>query len=260
MVLVNMMVFVALALAFGEVTEISQAVGTPVVFTMAVLAVIPLSYYIGKGIANISARSNYAVGAVLNATFGSIVEIIIYFQALAEASGNGKALVRSSLVGTMLGTMLLIPGLCMVVGGLKFQEQRFNLQSAGVSSSLLFVAVAGAFCPTLYQRVHSRNWYASSPDRGENEVVRGCVWSSTGVPAAVVRAKRSYCSSAGVAGIRFYLMFICAVRFLRLRRRRPVFFYRNGTNAAIDVINTDYIYETQTRSLVIMVAVVLPIT
>ena len=37
----------------------------------------------------------------------------------------------------------------MAFGGLQFEQQRFNLRSAGVSSSLLFVSVAGAYVPNL---------------------------------------------------------------------------------------------------------------
>lgn len=55
-----------------------------------------------------------------------------------------KVLVKASLTGTLLATMLFLPGLFMVLGGMKYDEQVFNLRSAGVSSSLLFVSVAGA--------------------------------------------------------------------------------------------------------------------
>ena len=61
-------------------------------------------------IANISAQSTFAVGAVLNATFGSIVELILYYVALREGL---RDLVLASLTGTLLGTMLFIPGSCL---------------------------------------------------------------------------------------------------------------------------------------------------
>lgn len=78
------------------------------------------------------------------------VENCRYYQALEKGL---KVLVKASLTGTLLATMLFLPGLFMVMGGLKFQEQRFNLRSAGVSSSLLFVSVAGAYSPSLFQMV-----------------------------------------------------------------------------------------------------------
>ena len=53
---------------------------------------------------SISAQSNFAVGAVLNATFGSIVEIILYISALVKGAELKSScydyLVKASLVGT----------------------------------------------------------------------------------------------------------------------------------------------------------------
>lgn len=36
-----------------------------------------------------------------------------------------------------------LQGLCMIIGGIKHQEQRFNSRSAGVGSALLFISVGG---------------------------------------------------------------------------------------------------------------------
>jgi len=148
--LVNLMAFVVLAIFLGYIDHLEGTAGKETVFVISLLSVIPLAYYIGMSIANISAQSNFAVGAVLNATFGSIVELILYYQALEKGL---KVLVKASLTGTLLATMLFLPGLFMVIGGLKYDEQRFNLRSAGVSSSLLFVSVAGAYSPSLFQLV-----------------------------------------------------------------------------------------------------------
>ena len=66
---------------------------------------------------SISAQSNYIVGAVLNATFGSIVEIILYISSLVKQApglfpSKGicySEIVKSALTGTLLVTMLFIP-------------------------------------------------------------------------------------------------------------------------------------------------------
>ncbi|PIK37763.1 putative low affinity vacuolar monovalent cation/H(+) antiporter [Apostichopus japonicus] len=58
--------------------------------------------------------------------------------------------VKSALTGSLLATMLFIPGLCMVVGGIKHKEQAVNVRSASVSSTLLFISVAGVFTPTIF--------------------------------------------------------------------------------------------------------------
>ncbi len=42
----------------------------------------------------------------------------------------------------------------MIVGGIKHSEQRFNMKSAAVSASLLFISVAGAFTPTIFSKTY----------------------------------------------------------------------------------------------------------
>lgn len=140
-------------------------------------------------VCSISAQSNFAVGAVVNATFGSITELTFYITALLRGHYQGtnclEEIVKAALTGTLLGCILFIPvsdsvqthlhirstvfdvplihclalslslslsnnvkGICMIIGGLKHREQRFNSRSAGVSSSLLFISVGGehSFC------------------------------------------------------------------------------------------------------------------
>lgn len=97
-------------------------------------------------------QTSFAVGAVLNATFGSIIELILYFSAILE--GGLNSLVQAGATGTLLGMMLLLPGLAMVAGGLKKKEQRFNPASAGVSGVLLLISVVGAFTPTMFYQIY----------------------------------------------------------------------------------------------------------
>lgn len=116
--------------------------------SIALLSVIPLAYYIGMAVASVSAQTSLAIGAVLNASFGSIVELILYFSAIK--AGTLNALVQYTVTGSLLSTMLLLPGLSIFFGGLKHKEQRFNPVSTGVSSVLLMISVIGVFTPTIY--------------------------------------------------------------------------------------------------------------
>ena len=83
-ILVNLLPFVGLTIVFGYAPEFKENVSPYALFAMALVSIIPLAYYIGKAIASISAQSTYAVGATLNATFGSVVEIIIYVLLLRD--------------------------------------------------------------------------------------------------------------------------------------------------------------------------------
>lgn len=64
-------------------------------------------------ICSISAQSNFAVGAVVNATFGSITELTFYITALLrghkEANPCLQEVVKAALTGTLLGCILFIP-------------------------------------------------------------------------------------------------------------------------------------------------------
>lgn len=98
------------------------------IFVLSLGSVIPLSYFIGMGVSSVSAQTSMAVGAVINATFGSIIEIILYAIALM---GGKSTLVEGSLIGSILVGVLLLPGSAMVGGGIKRKEQKFNAKSAG---------------------------------------------------------------------------------------------------------------------------------
>ncbi|CEP08528.1 hypothetical protein, partial, partial [Parasitella parasitica] len=118
-----------------------------VIFGLSLASVIPLSYFIGMGVSSVSAQSSMGLGAVINATFGSIIEIILYAAALMAGKSS---LVEGSLIGSILAGVLLMPGFSMVSGAVKRKEQRFNAKSAGVTSTMLIMAIIGALSPTLF--------------------------------------------------------------------------------------------------------------
>ncbi|KAI9014515.1 Sodium/calcium exchanger protein-domain-containing protein [Phycomyces nitens] len=120
------------------------------IFMLSLASVIPLSYFIGMGVSSVSAQSSMGVGAVINATFGSIIEIILYSAALM---GGKSGLVEGSLIGSFLAGVLLLPGCSMISAGVKRKEQRFNAKSAGVTSTMLIMAIIGVLTPTLFYQM-----------------------------------------------------------------------------------------------------------
>lgn len=123
-----------------------------IIFFGGILSTIPLSYFIGMAVSSITASTgSVAVGAVVNATFGSIIEILLYAFGLL----NGKEqLVQGAIIGSFLLGLLALPGVAMFFGGLRHQEQRFNAKSASVTSTMLVVSVIVAFTPTIFQSIH----------------------------------------------------------------------------------------------------------
>lgn len=122
-----------------------------VIFVCALGSVLPLSYFIGMAVASISAQSSIGVGAVINATFGSIIEIILYGIALTQEKSR---LVEGSIVGSILAGVLLMPGVSMCSGATRRKEQRFNARSAGVTSTMLIMAIIGILTPTLFYQIY----------------------------------------------------------------------------------------------------------
>ena len=125
--------------------------GKGFIFVMALLSVIPLSYFIGMAVASISAQSSIGMGAVINASFGSIIEIILYCIALTQSKAD---LVEGSIVGSILAAVLLMPGLSMIGGAMRRKEQKFNAKSAGVTSTMLIMAIIGILTPTLFYEIY----------------------------------------------------------------------------------------------------------
>ncbi|KAI0250800.1 hypothetical protein BJV78DRAFT_1127473 [Lactifluus subvellereus] len=121
------------------------------IFLLSLLSVIPLSYFIGMAVASISAQSSIGMGAVINATFGSIIEIILYAFALTQGKGR---LVEGSIVGSLLAGVLLMPGVSMISVAVHRKEQNFNAKSAGVTSTMLIMAIIGTLTPTLFYQTY----------------------------------------------------------------------------------------------------------
>lgn len=122
------------------------------IFTLALFSVIPLAYFIGQAVASISAQSSMGLGAAVNAFFSTVVEVYLYCVALTE----GKAqLVEGSIIGSIFAGILFLPGLSMCFGAIRRKTQRFNVKSAGVTSTMLLFAVIAAFGPTLFYQVYA---------------------------------------------------------------------------------------------------------
>ena len=117
-----------------------------VLFVVAALGLIPLAKLIGDSTEHLAAYYGATLGSLLNVTFGNAAEIII---GVVSINAGLLDLVKASITGAILGNILLIFGLSIIAGGLKYKEQSFNKQNTGVQSSMLFLAVIGLAVPTV---------------------------------------------------------------------------------------------------------------
>lgn len=123
-----------------------------VVFALAAVAIVPLSYLMGVATEELGKHAGPGVGGLLNATFGNATEFILGIAILLGglSAGVKAEVVKASITGSIIGNVLLILGLSMFVGGLRFPQQRFSREAAGVQVTMLVVAVIGLVMPELY--------------------------------------------------------------------------------------------------------------
>jgi Ca2+:H+ antiporter len=120
------------------------------VFASSALGVVPTAALMGRATEELAARSGPGIGGLLNVTFGNAPELIIALFAL----GNGlHEVVKASLVGSILGNILLVLGAAMVVGGIGRERQLFNRTAASAQSSMLLLAGAALTMPAVFQLV-----------------------------------------------------------------------------------------------------------
>src|SRR5712691_7938164 len=116
------------------------------IFIFAAIALIPLAKLIGDSTEHLAIQYGTTIASLLNVTFGNAAEIIIGIVALSVVLVN---LVKASIIGSIIGNILLIIGLSLIVGGLKQKEHFFNKENTGYQSSMLFLAIIGLAVPTI---------------------------------------------------------------------------------------------------------------
>jgi len=125
-------------------------------FIASISAVMPLAWLMGKATEEIALRTSESMGGLLNATFGNAVEMIIAGLALYAASTNPEIVenmilvVQASLIGSILGNLLLVLGLAFLWGGFHHSNQKFNSQVSQTNGSLLLLALIGLVVPAAF--------------------------------------------------------------------------------------------------------------
>jgi Ca2+:H+ antiporter len=132
------------------IADVAGASGT-VVFVLSALALIPPAAMMGRATEELAERSGNVVGGLLNVTFGNAPELIIALFALGKGLHE---VVKASLVGSILGNILLVMGAAMLVGGLSGGRthgvQKFGRTAASVQSTMLLLAVAAMIMPGVF--------------------------------------------------------------------------------------------------------------
>jgi Ca2+:H+ antiporter len=124
--------------------------GAGLIFFSSAAGVIPTAALMGRSTEELAARSGPGIGGLLNVTFGNAPEIIIAFFALQEGL---QEVVKASLVGSILGNILLVLGAAMFVGGRKRERQFFDRTAANAQSTMLMLACVALIMPAIFELV-----------------------------------------------------------------------------------------------------------
>jgi Ca2+:H+ antiporter len=114
-------------------------------FTLSVLAIVPLAALLSHATESVAAETGDTVGGLLNATLGNLTELVI---ALAALRAGQYTLVKASVAGAIGTNTLFMLGASFLLGGLKHHMQEFNRVSARLQAGLLFLATVALVIPS----------------------------------------------------------------------------------------------------------------
>lgn len=147
------MKYLNLLLVFIPATIIERFIlhtDSSIVFVTSCLAIVPLAVVIGDATEQIAIYTSPKVGGFLNATMGNVPELLI--SGFAIKAGL-YPLVLASLAGSIIGNILLVLGLSIFVGGLRFKFQTFNKNIVRSNFALLSFSAFSIIIPFAFLSV-----------------------------------------------------------------------------------------------------------
>lgn len=134
-------------LAFMPIAFIADRMewGDTVVFTTSAIAIIPLSIWLSTATEKIAVVTGSSIGGLVNAVFCNATALIIALTALRKGLVD---IVEASVTGSIVSALLLLLGLAMLAGGLRYKEQEFKPIIAQVNGSSMTLAVVSLAMPT----------------------------------------------------------------------------------------------------------------
>ncbi len=145
-----LLIFVPIAVALRFVPSLENPTA---LFIVSCLSIIPLAGWMGKGTEHLAEHLGPGAGGLLSATFGNAAELIIAMFALSKGL---EGVVKASITGSILGNLLLVLGLSLVAGGIKYKRQSFNRTASSMSATALTLAAAALLVPTIFHVVAER--------------------------------------------------------------------------------------------------------
>ena len=129
------------------------------VFVLACVAIVPLAGLLGVSTEKLAARVGEGIGGFLNATLGNAAELIIALVALRAGMLD---VVKASLVGSIIGNLMLVLGAAFLAGGLKHPVQTFATIGARTQVGMLALAAMAILVPSVFAVVGGGKFVAQS--------------------------------------------------------------------------------------------------
>ncbi|MEZ5101863.1 MAG: calcium/proton exchanger [Thermoleophilia bacterium] len=163
--MIKRILWAGLALGPAVIAVDRTSAGPTLVFVLAAVALIPLAWLIGEATEHAAHHTGPGIGGFLNASFGNAPELIIALFAVHEGLPD---VVRGSLVGSVVGNLMLVLGFSLFFGG----RGALDRQSTFVSLGLVAAAAALFLIPAI------PSWGDGDPERHSLAI--------TTIPVAVV--------------------------------------------------------------------------
>lgn len=121
-------------------------------FVLAAGAVAALASLVGRSVDQIGDRLGAGATGVLQSALGNLPELFVSIFALRAGL---VGVVKAALIGSILANLLLVLGICFVVGGLKHGTQKLDSERARTITMLMLLSVVAMTVPSLAQWVHT---------------------------------------------------------------------------------------------------------
>jgi Ca2+:H+ antiporter len=122
-----------------------------IVFFSSALGVVPTAALMGRATEELAHRAGPGVGGLLNVTFGNAPELIIALFALNKGL---QEVVKASIIGSILGNLLLVMGAAFLIGGWGRERNRFVAEAASAQATMLLLAVVALILPAMFLLAH----------------------------------------------------------------------------------------------------------
>jgi len=147
-------VVIGLSVLFTVVAGLAHYLGGGAVlaFVAAAAAVALLAALVGRSVEQLGDRFGPGATGVLQSALGNLPELFISLFALKAGL---VAVVQAALIGSILANLLLVLGLCFIVGGLKHGTQNLDSARARSITVMLLVSVAAMVMPSVAHLIHA---------------------------------------------------------------------------------------------------------